>query len=67
MKDQNNVSLFTGDLEDATYRKLRKKELIQIIVKKGWSTADTDALMRVSKDNLIHLAKTLHLSIILFF
>ena len=61
MKDKKNVSLFTGDLEDATYRKLKKRELIKIIQNKGWSTKDTDSLMRVSKDNLIHLAKTLHL------
>ena len=61
MKDKKNVSLFTGDLEDATYRKLKKKELVQIIQNKGWSTLNTESLMRMNKDVLIHVAKTLHL------
>ena len=58
MKDQKNVSLFTGDLEDATYRKLKKRELVRIIEQKGW-TGDSQNLMRGNKDSLIHIIKLL--------
>ena len=58
MKDHKNVSLFTGDLEDATYRKLKKGELVRIIQNKGWS-GDSKTLMRTNKDNLIHIIKLL--------
>lgn len=59
MKNKNVVQ-FTGDLEDAAYRKLSKKELIKIIQKKGWET-DMKKLLTKEKEILIHLAKTLHL------
>ena len=55
-----NVVLFTGDLEDAAYRKLTKQELVKIIKKKGWDT-DENQLLKKEKEILIHLAKTLHL------
>ena len=55
-----NVIQFTGDLEDAAYRKLTKQELVKIIKKKGWDT-DENQLLKKEKEILIHLAKTLHL------
>ena len=59
MKSKNVVQ-FTGDLEDAAYRKLTKQELVKIIKKKGWDT-DENQLLKKEKEILIHLAKTLHL------
>ena len=59
MKSKNVVQ-FTGDLEDAAYRKLTKQELVRIIKKKGWDT-DENQLLKKEKEILIHLAKTLHL------
>ena len=59
MKSKNVVQ-FTGDLEDAAYRKLTKQELVKIIRKKGWDT-DENQLLKKEKEILIHLAKTLHL------
>ena len=58
MKDKKNVSLSTGDLEDSTYRKIKKRELVRIIEQKGWP-GDSHNLMRGNKDSLIQIIKLL--------